>query len=49
MIVLSVKKDFPEAYEAYIELFPESLKEIKSKPNSCDSIESIRATLTSTK
>ena len=45
----TLKNDFPEAYEAYIELFPESLKEVKSKPNSCNTIESIRATLTSDK
>lgn len=45
----TLKNEFPEAYETYIELFPESLKDVKSKPNSCDTIESIRATLTSNK
>ena len=36
-------------YEKLIELFPESLEELKSNPSSCDTIEEIRATLSSNK
>ena len=43
----TLKKEFPEAYDVYIKLFPE--KEQSLKQNPCDSIESIRATLISNK
>ena len=43
----TLKKEFPEAYDVYIKLFPE--KEQSLKQNACDSIESIRATLISNK
>ena len=45
----TLKNEFPEAYEKLIELFPESLEELKSNPSSCDTIEEIRATLSSNK
>lgn len=45
----TLKNEFPEAYEKLIELFPESLEELKSNPSSCDMIEEIRATLSSNK
>lgn len=43
----TLKKEFPEAYEVYVKLFPE--EEQSPKPTACDSIESIRATLISNK
>lgn len=47
----SLKNDFPEAYEVYVKMFEEkTLKpESKATETTCDSIESIRATLLSNK
>ena len=47
----TLKNEFPEAYEVYVKLFEgENVKqEPKSKSSTCDSIESIRATLLSNK
>lgn len=47
----TLKNEFPEAYEVYIKLFEgeNAKQEPKSKSSTCDSIESIRATLLSNK
>jgi hypothetical protein len=47
----TLKNDFPEAYEVYVKMFEGKQAEEKSKPEptTCDSIESIRATLLSKK
>lgn len=43
----TLKNDFPEAYEVYTKMFKEHNS--KQEPSTCDSIESIRATLLSNK
>ena len=47
----TLKNEFPEAYEVYVKLFEgeNAKQEPKSKSSTCDSIESIRATLLSNK
>ena len=48
----TLKNEFPEAYEVYVKKFVEgknSEQESTSEPTTCDSIESIRATLLSNK
>ena len=48
----TLKNEFPEAYEVYVKKFEEgnnSEQESTSEPTTCDSIESIRATLLSNK
>ena len=47
----TLKSEFPEAYEVYVKLFEgeNAKQEPKSKSSTCDSIESIRATLLSNK
>lgn len=47
----TLKNEFPEAYKVYVKKFEEknSEQESTSKPTTCDSIESIRATLLSNK
>ena len=47
----TLKNEFPEAYEVYVKKFEEknSEQESISEPTTCDSIESIRATLLSNK
>lgn len=48
---VTLKNDFPEAYEAYKKLFEgqNSEQDSNPEPTTCDSIESIRATLLSNK
>lgn len=47
----TLKNDFPEAYEVYKKMFEgnQSEQTLKPEPTTCDSIESIRATLLSNK
>ena len=47
----TLKNEFPEAYEVYVKLFEgeNAKQEPKAKSSTCDSIESIRATLLSNK
>ena len=47
----TLKNEFPEAYEVYVKLFEgeNANQEPKAKSSTCDSIESIRATLLSNK
>lgn len=47
----TLKNEFPEAYEVYVKKFEgnNSEQESTSEPTTCDSIESIRATLLSNK
>ena len=47
----TLKNDFPEAYEVYVKMFEgqKTNQEPKPEPTTCDSIESIRATLLSSK
>ncbi len=46
----TLKNEFPEAYEVYVKLYSRTEeKSSEPKPTTCDSIESIRATLLSNK